>query len=151
MQSTAEHRVDLSVALQTTSSDCVLLHPSPQHLLARLSSKILTEHTIGVSFSTSRGKKPVLLSSSLAHEFQRRKCTVDLDVTLEVGNEAEDRDEIEGMSHGQLGFLMKLFERAIENLSGALKDQDVEIGTVVLGGELDGVLIRCGFGVSCYA
>jgi hypothetical protein len=151
MQSTAEHRVDLSVVLQTTSSDCVLLHPSPQQLLATLSSKILAEDTNGFSFATSRGKKPVLLSSSLAHEFPSRKCTVDLNVTLEVGNEAEDREETEGMSHSQLGFLMKLFERAIENLSGALKDKGVEIGTVVLGGELDGVLIRCEFGWSCYA
>jgi hypothetical protein len=76
---------------------------------------------------------------------------VDLNVTLEVGKEAEDRDEIEGMSHVQLGFLMKLFERAIENLSGALRDKGAEIGTVVLEGELDGVLMRCEFGVSCYA
>jgi hypothetical protein len=151
MQSTAEHRVDLSVAVQTTSSDCVLLHPSPQGILVKLSSRILAEHTIGVSFATSRGKKPVLLSSFLAHEFPRQKCTVDLNVMLEVGNEAEDRDEIEGMSHEQLGFLMKLFERAIENLSGALEDKGAEIGTVVLGGEVDGVLIRCEFGLSCYA
>jgi hypothetical protein len=151
MQSTAEHRVDLSVALQTISLDCVLLHPSPQDLLANLSSKILAKNTKGVSFSTSRGKKPVLLSSSLVHEFPGRECTVDLNVMLEVGNEVEDRDEIEGMSHAQLGFLMKLFERAVENLSGALKDKGAEIGTVVLGGEVDGVLIRCEFGVSCYA
>lgn len=151
MQSTAEHHVDLSVALQTTSSSCVLLHPSPQHLLAKLSSKILAEHTNGISFETSRGKKPVLLASSLSHQFPPRKCTVDLDVTLEVGKEAEDREEIEGMSHEQLGFLMKLFERAIENLSGALRDKSAEIGTVVLGSELDGVLMRCEFGVSCRA
>jgi hypothetical protein len=151
MQSTAEHRVDLSIAVKPTSSDCDLLHPSPQDLLAKLSSKILAEQTNGVSFCTSRGKKPVLLSSSLAHEFSSRKCTVDLNVTLEVGNEAEDRDEIEGMSHAQLGFLMKLFERAVDNLSGALKEKGAEVGTVVLGGELDGVLMRCEFGASCYA
>jgi hypothetical protein len=129
-----------------------LLHSSPQHLFAKLSSKILAEHTNGVSFSTSHGKKPVLLSSFLSHEFPPRKCTVDLSVTLEVGNGVQEGgEEIEGMSHGQLGFLMKLFARAIENLSGALRDRGAEIGTVVLEGELDGVLMKCEFGVSCYA
>lgn len=152
MESTAEYRVDLlSLAFQATSLNCFLLHPSPQNLLAQLSSKILAEHANGVSFSTPRGKKPVLLASSLAHEFPGRKCTVDLNVTLEVGEEADDREEIEGMAHEQLGFLMKLFERALENLSGTLRDKGAEIGTVVLGGELDGVLMRCEFGASCHA
>jgi hypothetical protein len=54
-------------------------------------------------------------------------------------------DEIWRIGGGELGFLVRLFEKAIEDLDGVLREEKRGIGSVRLEAEVDGVGIRCEF------
>ena len=67
----------------------------------------------------------------------------------EEGEKGEDHQDVEGIGAGELGFQFRLFERAIEDLDVALRDRGAGLGSVVLEGEVEGVEMRCEFGMSC--
>jgi hypothetical protein len=122
-------------------------------MLKNLSSKILAEHPVGIKFSDP--SEPLRLSSSTKHRIaSQRKFTVALGLSLRIlpeegGEKGEDHQDVEGIGAGELGFLFRLFERAIEDLDVALRDKGAGIGSVVLEGEVEGVEMRCEFGMSC--
>lgn len=121
-------------------------------MLKNLSSKILAEHPVGITFSNP--SKPLQLSSSTKHRIaSQRKFTVALGLSLRIvpeeGEKGEDHQDVEGIGAGELGFQFRLFERAIEDLDVALRDRGAGLGSVVLEGEVEGVEMRCEFGMSC--
>lgn len=60
-------------------------------------------------------------------------------------NVEEEGGEFEEIGAGELGFLMRLFERAIEDLDVALRERGEGIENVALEGEVEGVSLRCEF------
>jgi hypothetical protein len=67
----------------------------------------------------------------------------------EGGEKGEDHQDVEWIGAGEVGFLFRLFARAIEDLYVALQDKGARVWSVVLEGEVEGVEMRCEFGMSC--
>jgi hypothetical protein len=151
MRSPLHHDVPLSFTLKT--STYAPRHPVPQNALKGLSSKILAEHPVGITFPDP--SEPLRLSSSTKHRIDsQRNFTVALGLSLrmlpeEGGEKGEDHQDVEGIGAGELGFLFRLFERAIEDLDVALQDSGAGIWSMVLEGEVEGMEMRCEFGMSC--
>jgi hypothetical protein len=82
-----------------------------------------------------------------------QKFAVGLSLNLRVlevmgEEEGEGREDGEAIGAGKLGFLFRLFERAIEDLAVALRDRGTGIGSVVLEGEVEGMMMTCEFVMS---
>jgi len=93
----------------------------------------------------------VYLSSRLTREFPRRTCVVGFGVMLRLIEDGESGEGGERIEKGELVFLLKFFERAIEELGVKVKEREgLEIGNAVLEGETEGLVIRGEFSVSCW-
>jgi len=151
MRSPLHHHVPLSFTLKT--SPYAPRHPIPQNALKNLSSEILAEHPVGITFSDP--SESLQLSSSTKHRIDsKRDFAVALSLSLrllpgEGGGKGKDHQDVELIGAGELGFLFRLFARAIEGLDVALQDGGAGVWSVVLEGEVEGVEMRCEFGMSC--
>jgi hypothetical protein len=70
---------------------------------------------------------------------------------LRLITDGEDEEGEESIEKGELGFLLKLFERVVEELGVGVREREgLEIWNVVLEGEMEGLVVRGEFSVSCW-